>query len=286
MIASGVIEFEKADSNTTTVVVGHSFREKFLPFLKKKDTEFTVEIDARCTIVETQVGGRLTLLFQDSPTIFMKPYEPIASRGHINTLRGIERFIAYAIAGEKPSDDMVDDVHEAIVESVMPEIVNRYNGKKYHKRTSEGSSKEIARCVEQALNWLATCDIPDAVVCAMGKSMKALWLEWYTWRYNEETDPLYDDEQQMDWEKYCEFHPVCELCAIAGTDGDPLERMHIVSKGAEARAYEYPWNWLRVHNSHHVPVQHQHGWKATESEFPHIVGKLKRARIMAQKMEG
>jgi hypothetical protein len=287
LVASGVAEFRAAADRTLVIQIGPSFRERFLPLVKyvaqkDKGLKFNLDLEAVVYIAETQHGGILTLELERDPIILLRQYEPISSRKQMDTLRGIERFIAWAQMGHKPQDSDCDEVHEAIVDAVMPVLKNKYNGKDYSKRTSDGNKRELSRCIEFALNWLATCDISDDIVIAMGKGMKQLWIEWYEWRYTQALDPLLEDEMEMSWDEYREVHQVCELCSLPDLDGDPLERMHIVSGGSNISAYEYPWNWLHAHRSHHINVQHQNGWGPIEKEYPHIIGKLNRAREMAE----
>lgn len=280
--ASGYITLVSANENEIVVRVGDTFRKRFIPLIRKReDIEFSLTLEQKCTIAYTEEGGILHLLRQGDTDMLLRRWEPARTAAQNDTLRGIERFIAYALIGEKPSDDEVDEVHEAVVEAVMPEVLNKFDGKMHRKRTSDATVPELSRCIEYGLNWLATTDIPDSIVTAMGFGMKKLWEQWYAWRYSRETDPLYDDELLMKWEDYCEVHPVCELCAQPDLDGDPLERMHIVSGGSNIAAYEFPWNWLRAHHSHHAH-QHQQGWENITKEFPHIAGKIRRARTMAE----
>lgn len=284
MIASGVFEFRSANEDEVWVRIAPSFKDRFIPLIKKKDDcEYDVEMSMRCTIVQTQLGGVIQLLRQDQPILLIKEHRPLRTMAQNATLRGIERFISWATTGEKPTDEEIDMVHEAVIEQVMPEVTNTYNGKTYHKRTSEATTVEMSRCIEKALNWLATTDVPDALVISLGKGMKEIWTQWYKWRYTQDEDPLFQDELEMTWDKYRESHTVCELCALAEEQGDPLERMHIVSGGSNIAAYEYSWNWLHAHRSHHS-LQHSVGWAPIESEFPHIVGKLNKARELAEGM--
>lgn len=268
------------------VKMGEHFKSKFIPLIKSKDEKkYEVEISFKSIIAQTEPGGVIQLRKLDDSgiSISLRELKPPKTRDQENTLRGIERFIAWAFSGSKPSDEEVDEVHEAIIEAAMPLVRNRYNGAMYHKRTSDATTVEMSRCIEYALNQLATMDIPDEIVTALGGDMKALWEAWYKWRYDQETDPLYDDEMAMDWESYCGIHPVCELCGQPEYPNDPLERMHIISAGANGTIYELPWNWLRAHASHHIPVQHQKGWDPILEEFPHISGKIRRAKTLEQR---
>ncbi len=280
LTGGGIITLMEGGPDHLTVGVGEHFKSKFIDLIKNKDKPFKLELEGKVSIAGTEPGGILHLSLADQPFLLLTEFKEPRSRKQENTLRGLERFIATAIMDRKASDEEVDEIHEAIIDEIMPIKTNTYSGERHHKRTSDATVVEMARCIEHAINWLCTLDIPDWLVESAGKDMHALWDGWYRWRYKQELDPLYDDEMAMDWTKYCEHHQVCELCFQPDIPGDPLERAHIVSGGANIAAYEKPWNWLRIHHSHHVPVQHQHGWDAITKEFPHIIGKLNRARQM------
>jgi len=58
--------------------------------------------------------------------------------------------------------------------------------------------------------------------------------------------------------------------------------MHIVSAGSDIADYEQSWNWIRALRSIHKR-QHDKGWSAVLKEYPHLKGKVERARRLAQK---
>ncbi|MCK4818230.1 hypothetical protein KA005_20845 [bacterium] len=178
-------------------------------------------------------------------------------------------------------------IHEGSLEKYSIWGTNPLSGNNLPKRTSDPSmtTTEMAKIVEGALNHLASLDIPEEILISIGHDMKNLWSNWYSWRYNQEKGPLFEAENEMTWEKYKELHPVCELCALPGVDTDPIERMHIISAGADQTIYEMPWNWIASHRSHHN-LQHNEGWEIIERSYPHIKGKIKRARLMRGKSDG
>ncbi len=111
--------------------------------------------------------------------------------------------------------------------------------------------------------------------------------EWYIWRGGLKKDPVdYIDYEkgklitEREWEKR---HPVCEACHLSGTDFDPLEKAHIVSVGSSG--IEEPWDWLRLHISHHRFLQHQKGWVEFLNKYPHLIGRVARAKELAGKRE-
>lgn len=107
--------------------------------------------------------------------------------------------------------------------------------------------------------------------------------EWQAWRGTLEKDPVdYLDYKkgifvnESEWKRR---HQVCEACGLAGTDFDPLQKCHIISRGADT--IEEPWNWLQLHLSHHIGKQHQQGWGPLIDEYNHLKGAINRARTLA-----
>jgi len=235
-------------------------------------------------IVGTAEGGEMHLSIEDM-TIDLETWYRTHSRASQNTFFGILRFIAWAEVGHKPTEeDMWWHIEDAI-DRYAPEkehpITKKYT--KVRPGDPRLTTREMSMMIEGVLNELAQMDIPDFVLNSIGPDMKKLWESWYTWRYNEvEEDPLFLDESNMDWEEYCEAHPVCELSGTPGTEQDPLERMHIVSGGSDLADYEKPWNWIRAKHSIHR-WQHNNGWTPILKAYPHVKGKIMRARNLAKK---
>ncbi len=252
---------------------------------KNPETLIDFTISTRGTMTSA-ANGIINLFFKESPLFKVNTVQNRRSNNQNTTLRGIERFIFIAENGYEPAKDDLYWIHEGLLEKYSTWAINPRNGVSTPKRTSDPSmsTTEMAKIVQGALDSLATMQIPQSVLNEIGHDMKKLWENWYRWRYGQEKDPLFEAENSLGWEKYKELHPVCELCSLPESEYDPLIRMHIVSKGADLASYERPWNWLRSHNSHHI-LQHNEGWDIIEKSYPHIVGKLKRARLMQSKGE-
>jgi len=247
---------------------------------KNPDTKLEISLEGRGTLIDARMGI-LMLQFDESPLLKIENVKNRRSNSQHTTLRGIERFIFIAENGYEPSKDDLYWIHEGLLEKYSIWTINPRNGVSTPKRTSNPSMStvEMAKIVQGALDSLSVMQIPKEVLNEIGHDMKKLWENWYRWRYDQDKDPLFEAENELDWEKYKELHPVCEFCSLPDYEYDPLIRMHIVSKGANIGAYERAYNWIRAHNSHHI-LQHNEGWEIIEKSYPHIIGKLKRARLM------
>lgn len=284
----GIIEGASVDKDAAIVFVHTDSRNTFIPYVKKIDEKFSLEISFSGRLEKTEKPGGLIFKPDGYPELTIRPHFPKRTMAQNATLRGIERFIAWCFEGKKPDDLTVHYVHEAVVEKYSVDTFNPITKKHEPMRTSDPrmNTKIMSHIIEGALAELAEQDIPKEVMDAIGGDMLILWRRWYEWRYKQKEDPI---EEPSSWEEYKKRHPVCEFCGIGPQPGDPLERAHIISGGRDQTVYEEPWNWLHVHHSHHME-QHGEGWGEVRAKYPHIVGKLDRAvafwhEAKQQKME-
>lgn len=63
-----------------------------------------------------------------------------------------------------------------------------------------------------------------------------------------------------------------------------LEIAHIVSKGTAPQFRDCVWNFLRLTHDEHM-YQHAKGWGKVFKLYPHLKGRVERAREMAKKLE-
>jgi hypothetical protein len=265
------------------------FREFILKYKAKETDETTMDVRlwGNAKLVGTKSGGELHLQWTEPPTALLEKHYAHRTGAQISTLRGIERFLFYASEGYDPTEQELYYMHEFLLQRFSKTETNPLTGEEelIRTRSPQMTTYLMAKIIDGALNLLANQEIPDEVLNQIGEDMDRLWKAWHKWRYtNKNGDPLYTDERQMTWEEYCEVHAVCEFCGLPGTDTNPLERIHMVSKGADETAYEFPWNWLRGHRLHHQ-LQHSEGWKATLHLFPHLQGKYDRAIAEHNKVE-
>jgi hypothetical protein len=278
------------------VQIHSASKTQFLAFLQSakrhegEGKKITFSMSTLGDITGTEVGGKIHFTFSEPATLGLDiQYKP-RTRAQENTLRGVERFIFWAENNHRPTcDEDLYWIHEGLIEKWSREEENPVTGRVEPIRTSDPrmDTKLMSRIINGALDELAGSHIPKEVMDQIGEKMKNLWRAWYQWRYEQgDADPLFEFEmEQKKWEDYVAHHSVCEYSGESGTSTDPLVRSHIISKGADLTVYEEPWNWLRVKSSLHVE-QHDDGWeKAIISKFPHIKGKIERARQIYQQKQ-
>jgi hypothetical protein len=263
-------------------------REMVLEEESRKTLDAAINFEA--TISSSEEGGKVHLTIPHNPTISLKDIIEVKSRAQENTFWGILRFIFWADEGRKPKDDETYWLYEGMLQLYGVEDTNPVTGRIEPIRLSDPRMNKfmLSKLIEGALNELAQKEIPKSVLDTIGEPMKKLWTRWYRWRYDQgDADPLFAlDMEEQSWLDYRKRHPVCELCSLGPTSYDPLERIHIISGGADGAIYEEPWNWIHGHHSHHVAQhgdrqQQSVGWDLIEKQFPHIAGKLDRARKLS-----
>jgi hypothetical protein len=108
--------------------------------------------------------------------------------------------------------------------------------------------------------------------------------EWEAWRGGLETDCTdYTDREQTRTLAEEEWRAKRVYSEASGRGG-PIERAHIVSRGADAADIEMSWNWIALTPDEHVD-QHRRGWDEFLRIYPHLRGRVERARRLAGKLE-
>lgn len=130
------------------------------------------------------------------------------------------------------------------------------------------STVDLSRIIEGAI---AEC-------ADRGVDVSDIYVLWSSWRHGRRGgDPLEGDYRNE--EDYIFRHPVCETCG-RGLANDPGNRegqlAHIV--GADEGGTDALSNRLRICTECHLMVQHTKGWDVLTEKYPHVKGKIKRAK--------
>jgi hypothetical protein len=108
--------------------------------------------------------------------------------------------------------------------------------------------------------------------------------EWENWRGGMEKDHTdYADDEQTEMLTEIEWRRKHAYSDASGRGGT-IVRAHIVSRGADAADIEASWNWMALLPEEHEQ-QHRLGWAGFLSIYPHLMGRVERARNLAGKLE-
>jgi hypothetical protein len=182
---------------------------------------------------------------------------------------------------DPPTEEEKYSLYLDLLETYADKIKNRITGELRPIHISESNSLEGARFIDGLLYHLSTA-------CNLGYDTQSQVIdvlqEWEEWRGGLERDPVdYADLEctrlltEVEWR---EKHRVSEA---SGRGGD-IVRAHIVSRGADRPDIEKAWNWMALLWEEHEE-QHRTGWDAFLQIYPHLRGRVDRARRLAGKVE-
>ncbi len=257
-------------------------RDRVKPHIKRwleeaKKVRFSLSFEGY--IETTEDGGYIVVTSTEAADVHMETWYKRRTLTQIATLKAIESLLFWAHNQIfPPSSGLLDGFHEVIIESTGIHRVDPSSGKMVRISTSSHlcTTADMNQFIETAIQFVLDADIPHTMyIPAAEKDFSKLYREWYKIR------SLDDGMDDITWEEYCRRIPYDEFNCVGATEG--LQKMHIVSRGADAAAIDESWNWIRGPVSIHLQIQHQHGWGPVLQEFPHVIPKVERARKIAKK---
>jgi hypothetical protein len=177
--------------------------------------------------------------------------------------------------GRKPTETEKYDLYcDLLAEYALkvPSKINKNTLRPAH--ISESSVKEAAFFIDGLLGHLAS---ESGLSVDLHSGVNDVMREWHQWRGGMEYDPIDEVLNEKEWRERRFFSDASGLC------GD-IELCHIVSRGADAAAINFAWNWLALTRKEHR-FQHQYGWGKFLGLYPHLRGRVNRARKLADKLE-
>jgi hypothetical protein len=186
-----------------------------------------------------------------------------------------------SMEGRPPDEDEKYGLYLDLLDMYADKMPNRLNGGLRPVHISESNSLEGARFIDGLLYHLAAlCDLPMDAQAAVADVM----YEWEAWRGTLEIDPVdYSDlacTKLLTESEWREKHPLSEASGRGGS----IVRAHIVSRGADHADIEKSWNWVALLWEEHQQ-QHDIGWDNFLQIYPHLRGRVERARNLARKPE-
>jgi hypothetical protein len=184
-----------------------------------------------------------------------------------------------SMEGRKPTEEEKYSLYDDLLEVYAERVPCRFKNLTRTVRISEANSVEGAKFIDGLMYHLATeCNLDYGTQSTVAD---VLW-QWEAYRGTLEVDPLdyTDSGELMPVDEWRERHPYSEA---SGRTGD-IVRAHIVSRGSDAADIEKTWNWIALLHDEHMQ-QHQIGWDAFLQIYPHLRGRVDRARNLAGKLE-
>jgi hypothetical protein len=181
-----------------------------------------------------------------------------------------------SMEGRKPTESEKTALYLDLLELYAEKAPCRFNDALRPVHISEANSIEGAKFIDGLLYHLATeCGLEYGTQSSVQEVMQ----EWEAWRGSLETDPLdYEGAELLPLNEWRRRHPYSEA---SGRGGD-IVRAHIVSRGSDHADIEKSWNWIALLPKEHEE-QHRRGWDEFLRIYPHLRGRVERARKLAHK---
>ena len=188
--------------------------------------------------------------------------------------------IFQSMEGRLPDEEEKYCLYLDLLELYADKVPSRFGGLR-PVRISEANSFEGARFIDGLIYHLAKwCELTyDAQSTVVG-----VLQEWEDWRGTLEIDPAdYSDlacKRLLTVSEWREKRPVSQ----ASGRGGQIILHHIVTRGSCKAVEGMAWNWLALLDDEHRML-HEKGYEYFLTLYPHLRGRVNRARNLAGKLE-
>jgi hypothetical protein len=185
-----------------------------------------------------------------------------------------------SMEGRLPSDEEKHGLYLDLLDTYAGKVPNRINGGLRPVHISEADSLEGSKFIDGLLYHLATaCDLSYGAQT----TVREVLYEWEAWRGGMEADHAdYTDDGQAALLTEAQWRGKRAYSEASGRGGG-IVRAHIVSRGSDAADIEKAWNWMALTPDEHAE-QHRLGWEGFLQIYPHLRGRVDRARRLAGKL--
>lgn len=173
----------------------------------------------------------------------------------------------------KPTSEERYNLYLDLLELYADKIPSRFGNTLRPVHLSEGNTVEVARFIDNLLYHISTqCSLPTDLQA----TVRSVLYKWQIWRGTLDTDinEYRTIEEMREKIRYSEASGRCEN----------IEFAHIVSRGADAEDIDETWNLLALTHDEHIQVQHAKGWEVFLEKYPHLKGRVEKAREKASKL--
>lgn len=190
----------------------------------------------------------------------------------INTVWALIKIMFVSMNGYNPTKEESYDLYLDVLDLYANKTPNRFTGGLRPVHLSESDVEDAMQLINHILGVMVDyCDLPIEAQ----SEVKKLFIAWQGWRGELVKDALdYDrDGNILSVREWRETHKVSDASGIGGY----LEAAHIVSRGASPSSIDDVRDLIMLTLEEHQ-FQHQHGWSTFLERFPHLKGRVLRAR--------
>lgn len=255
------------------------------------------EISIRCILNKTDSGFEvkpvtnadkvsLEVFYQQSQAKYielnMRTRNATKSYEQIKTVWALITILFKSQYFRRPSKSELEQLHDELLQdysSQRPSLL--HPGTTVPVRLRDMSTQEMSRFIQSLINEICTsCDLEydDQM------SAKQVFCEWQNYMSSLDLDPN-DCNEKGDFLSIEEWRPLHLQSFATGRSETPemqLDLAHIVSRGADQAHKDCCWNVMMLTHEEHM-LQHDIGWDNFLELYPHLRGRVERARRLAGK---
>ena len=199
----------------------------------------------------------------------------------LNSVFALVTAIFESMEGRTPLEDEKKALYYDLLDVYADKVPNRFNNALRPVHISEANSIQGSRFIDGLMQHLTTeCELEYGTMA----TVQSVLQDWEDWKGKLENDPSdfrdVNCQEMLTHAEWIKTHPYSEASGRAGQ----IVRAHIVSRGSDAADIEKSWNWMALLWDEHEQ-QHRIGWDEFLQIYPHLRGRVDRARNLAGKLE-
>lgn len=216
-------------------------------------------------------------------TVELKNTKATKTYSQLKTVWALMSIMFESLNYRKPTKNELDEFHT--------ELLNEYSDRKpsllHEDKTvpvtlREMTSQQLSSFIQTLIRILAEdCELNYAEQM----SVRELFCEWENYLSSLEQDftDFYPDGTLIPMDEWRKMHTVSFASGLAATDEMQLDLAHIVTRGSDEIHRDCCWNTMILTHEEHMK-QHEIGWNDFLKIYPHLKGRVDRAREMAGKL--
>lgn len=217
-------------------------------------------------------------------TLDMTSRKPSKSYTQLKTAWSLITVIFQALNFRKPTQSELEQFHNELLEEYSdrkPSLL--HEGETVPVTMREMSARQLGRFIQTLIRILAEdCELDYSEQI----SAREIFCEWESYLSGLEQDytDFYPDGTMIPMDEWRKIHTVSFASGRTATDEMQLDLAHIVTRGSDEIHRDCCWNTMMLTHEEHMK-QHEIGWDNFLKLYPHLRGRVERARRMAGKSE-
>lgn len=216
-------------------------------------------------------------------TIDLKNSRATKSYSQLKTVWALMSIIFEALNYRKPTKTELEQFHT--------ELLNEYSDRK-PSLLHEGETVAITlreMTAQQMSSFIQTLIRILAEDCELSydeqMTARELFCEWegYLSSLKDDCTDFYPDGTMIPIDEWRKMHTVSFATGLTATDEMQLDLAHIVTRGSDEIHRDCCWNTMMLTHEEHMK-QHEIGWNDFLKLYPHLKGRVERARRIAGKL--